>query len=294
MSKTKIAFIINPISGVGKQNKVVPYIENNISKDKFDLSIIYTQKNKLADEIVKENFTEFDVFIAVGGDGSVNETAKNLIGTDKIIGIIPAGSGNGFARHFSISLDFEKAIATINNLNISKIDTGKINNIPFIAFAGIGFDAQIANLFKSSKTRGLFTYIKLTVLNFIKYKERTYDLIFDGNNTSKKALFIAFANINQYGNNAKTAPSANALDGLFNISIVKKPDLLSGVKLIYDLFNNNFENNSFVHSLMAKNIKVNQVIKYINLDGESIEINDKLKIEIKPLSLNLITPINHG
>jgi len=146
--KKKLRFIINPFSGIG-QKKIVPkMLEKGLDAHRFEWDIVLTERAKHAIDISKEAVDlGYDAVIAVGGDGSINEVARNLIHTDTALGIIPGGSGNGVARSLNIPLNVQKAIGVINDFKTLKIDTGQLNDHPFVGVAGIGFDALISHEF---------------------------------------------------------------------------------------------------------------------------------------------------
>jgi len=140
----KIRFIINPISGTGKQKR----IEEFITKHLENFEIIHTQKAGDATRISREAANEnIDTVIAVGGDGTVNECLKGLVNTNTALGVIPCGSGNGFAYHIGMERTIEKAVIQLKNTRIEIIDSCTANGVPFVNVSGIGFDAHIANLF---------------------------------------------------------------------------------------------------------------------------------------------------
>ena len=127
IEKEKILFIINPISGTSYKGDLPEIIHELTDKDFFDVEVVFTKYKGEATEIVQQKLTEsYRYFVAVGGDGTVNEIAKSLVNTPGILGIIPIGSGNGLARHLKIPLDPKKAIATINQQKYLSIDYGKI------------------------------------------------------------------------------------------------------------------------------------------------------------------------
>lgn len=119
--KNKICFIINPISGIGKQKTIEKLIDKQLDKTLFDYEIMYTQAPKhatiLAEQAVKNNFS---TVVGVGGDGLLNEVAKGLIGSNTAMAIIPVGSGNGLARHLNIPLNLKKAVKLIKNGTVKK------------------------------------------------------------------------------------------------------------------------------------------------------------------------------
>src|SRR5690242_14671570 len=126
--KKKIRFIINPRSGVHAGGGLPALIENTIDKNIFDVEISHTQYAghgiELGADVVRKNY--FAV-VAVGGDGSVQEVARALAGSQTLLGIIPKGSGNGFARHLQIPMDAKRAIEILNRYNSTCVDVLKVN-----------------------------------------------------------------------------------------------------------------------------------------------------------------------
>ena len=152
MSKKKITFILNPISGTHNKNMIPEYIDEIISKDDFDYEIRTTEYAGHAAEIAHDCVEQqVDVVVAVGGDGTVNEVARSLTHSQTALGIIPCGSGNGLARHLCIPLDVKKALRIINHCQIESFDYGVINDLPFFCTCGMGFDAFISFKFAEAE-----------------------------------------------------------------------------------------------------------------------------------------------
>jgi len=129
----KILFIVNPVSGTGKREKVLKLIKEKLSP-KYEAKIVQTKFAGEATEIaIRYHQKGYNKVVAVGGDGTVNEVAKGVIGTSMSMGIIPTGSGNGLARHLRIPMNVAKAIEVINGGNVISIDHGTINDTLFSA-----------------------------------------------------------------------------------------------------------------------------------------------------------------
>ena len=222
MMKT-IRFIINPVSGVGKQKGIEELIKTNLNHDIFDCEVSYTKAAKHATELAKEATEKnMDFVIAVGGDGTVNEVAKGLIHTNTTMGIIPMGSGNGLALHLNIPVEPIKAIQLINTCHVRKIDTCTANGIPFLNVSGIGFDSHIAHKFANAGTRGISTYLRLIISEWWNYSNRKYTLSYNNETLETEAIMISFANGTQFGNNFLISPNSLDNDGLLDICILKK------------------------------------------------------------------------
>jgi diacylglycerol kinase (ATP) len=289
--KKKICFIINPISGIGKQNKIEYLIEQYLDKSKFEYTVFYTKYPKHATQLAEEASQKgFDTVVAVGGDGSLNEVAKGLIGTNTNMGIIPAGSGNGLARNLNIPLQLKDAIEVINKHNSSKIDTGTLNGEPFVNVAGIGFDAHISWEFSQRKKRGFISYVKLTLKEFPKYKPKEYELLIDGNKIQTKAFLIAFANGAQWGGGAYISPQSVINDGVLEVAILKDITIFNFPKLAYMLLQKKLHLSNNLQILSGKKITIKQNQDIAHIDGEPLKTGRVIEIEIHPLSLNVIVP----
>jgi|TARA_B110000259_G_scaffold40461_1_gene46227 diacylglycerol kinase (ATP) len=288
--KISILFIINPISGTGKKKIVEQLIKEELTHNKFEVSIRYTEAVGHATVIAKEGVeTCVDVIVAVGGDGSVNEVAKGLIGTNVKMGIIPAGSGNGFARHLNIPMDKRKAVILLNKLHSKSVDTASVNDQLFVGTAGVGFDAHIGLKFDEASTRGFWTYLKLTFKEYFNYKEQSYQISIDQKKTiNEKAFFMSFCNINQWGNNVFISPNSKIEDGLIRVVLIRKMNLLSVPFFAFRLFSKSVDKSKYYKEFSGKKVEVNQAINLIHIDGEPIRLGQKLFVEIKPSSLEVI------
>lgn len=291
-TKKKILFIVNPISGVGKQKVIEKAVETYLDKDKFDYQIAYTAYAHHATAIsLVAVLKGFDIVVAVGGDGSINDCVKGLVSTDVTLAIIPTGSGNGLARCLDIPLSVEQAIKAINQMKTKRIDCIKLNNTVYASIAGIGFDALIAREFAKTKTRGFQPYLKLVLQNYPQYKPQNYTLIIDDIEINTQALFVSFSNSNQFGFDVEIANNASLCDGLIDVVIVQKPPLPLLFWTAQLLFWRKFDNSIYVNAYQAKKVTVKSNNPTgVNLDGEYAEFDTDLTFEIMPDSLNVIIP----
>jgi YegS/Rv2252/BmrU family lipid kinase len=289
--KKKICFIVNPISGIGRQKVIEKLINECLDRTKYDYEIAYTKAAKHAIELARDAAErKMDVVVAVGGDGSVNETAKGLVNSNTTMAIIPTGSGNGLARHLNIPLNLQKAMEVINNGNTVQIDTIQLNDHSFVNVAGIGFDAHIGWEFAKFGKRGFSSYVKVILREFPKYKAQDFELTIDGKTIKKNAYLISFANGSQWGNNAYIAPSANISDGIMDIAILSDFKLINGLAIGYRLFRRTLHLSSYLEIIKAKEVLIRQPGIIAHIDGEPIETGNELRIKVNPLSLKVIVP----
>jgi diacylglycerol kinase (ATP) len=289
----KIRFIINPHSGSKGKAAFPDLIEKNIDHARFESDICFTKAPHHATELAREaSANKYDIVVAVGGDGSANEVGAGLIGTETALGIIPTGSGNGMSRHLKIPMEFQEAVKLFNNYRIERIDTLDANGRFCIGTIGIGFDAHIAHLFSKAGKRGYSTYVKLVLTEFSSYKTHDFHIVADGNAFDKSCFLLTFANSSQFGNNAVIAPFADVKDGWLDISMMKSFPVLAAPHLIYRLMNNNIHMSKYFEKMRGKNVVVSTGEKTItgHIDGEPVIFEDEVKINVHPLSLNVVVP----
>lgn len=288
--KKKIRIIINPISGTGLQIKAEKAIQTRLDKHLFDSEIVYSQYKGHMTLLAKEAADKaFDAVVVVGGDGSINEVAQALIGTDTALAIIPIGSGNGLARYLKIPTTIDHAIERLNQFNIKKIDTAKVNEQVFVSIAGIGFDAHIAEKFSLSKKRGLWNYTKISILEYFHASNHQYQIVLDGEIMNTEAFMIVFANSNQFGNDVIISPMAQIDDGFLDVCIVQKPRLHQIPRLMIQVWQKKAHHSKLVTIRKAKTIQlVLDKLQPVNLDGEAIQQRSVQNILINPLSLAVV------
>ena len=159
-------FIVNPISGKGRKARIISHLKEK------GLKVVCTEYAGHAEVLARQAAER--VIVAVGGDGTVNEVARGIVGTDKVLGIIPCGSGDGLALHLGLSRNYKQALRTILEGNVQKIDSGLINDRPFFSVCGTGFDAVVSERFAKSGKRGMKNYIEIGLKTWKEYAPEKY------------------------------------------------------------------------------------------------------------------------
>lgn len=279
--KKKIAFIINPKSGTGKKEEISFLIKQELDSAIFDSQIEFTQYRghgtELAASFVKK---EFDIIVAVGGDGTVNEVARSLTHTNASLGIIPIGSGNGLARHLGIPMNTKKAIQQLNHSEPILMDYGMVNDQPFFCTCGTGFDAYVSTEFAKGKKRGIRSYIEKIITGYFTYKSQNYHLLGKDIDLTAKAFVLTFANASQWGNNAYIAPQASVQDGKIDISIMSNFPIIAIPTLALQLFAKTIDKDLFMTTLRSKDITLTREESGpFHYDGEPYVEGTKIQIK---------------
>lgn len=288
--KRKALFIVNPVSGGKKKDGVPQLIQKYLDAAVFDATIVFTDGASHARQIAKEAVDDhYDLVVAVGGDGTVNEVASSLVGTNTTFGIIPCGSGNGLSRFLKIPMNIQKAVENLNFGRTEVIDTAEANGQSFFNMAGMGFDAHISEVFSHQKKRGFITYIKSSIREVINYREQTYYIEIDGAAYERKAFMLSFANSSQYGNNAHISPDASLHDGLIDVCIIKPFPLWRFFEMGLRMFTKTTDKSGYVEIIRGKQIKVKRDEQSpMHLDGEPHTIDAIVEINVMPHSLKII------
>lgn len=278
-----VAFIINPFSAKGNYK---PFLEKLNQKIKNPLVYI-SDSIEGTRNFIKENFESTEIFVAIGGDGTISTVAKNIINTDKILAIFPAGSGNGFSNETKFSKNLDELLLKIKNKKIKEIDTFMVNNLLSINVSGTGFDGAVIEAFEKT-SRGFSNYIKVSLQAFFKYKPIFVKFEEKYKNFDGKYLMINVANTRQFGNNAYIAPHASKSDGLAEIALVKKFPWYYSLIFAYRMFTKKLVTNKYIQYLSVPKISFSVDSELWHLDGEFNRISSPIHIKVLPKSLKIL------
>ena len=272
----KVAFIINPFSA--KKN-YQPFL--NELKSKIVNPLYYISDSiEGTDRFIQNNFENIDVFVAIGGDGTISTVASNIINSEKILAIFPAGSGNGFSNETQFSKNLDELLEKIKAKKSRKIDTFTVNDRLSINVSGTGFDGKVVKEFEKT-SRGFKNYIKVTLKTFFTYKPikiKFSDEKFQEHNG--KYLMINIANTRQFGNNAYIAPMASKSDGLVDMVLVKKFPITYSPLFAYRMFTKKLKSDDYVTYIPISEIEFKVNTKNWHLDGEFNKIKSPVRIKV--------------
>lgn len=285
----KILFIVNPNAGKRISDQIITTIREEFPENMYYQIVIWKDKyhfEEITHLLLTQNYTDA---IAVGGDGTVNHVAKTILNTNIRLGIVPIGSGNGLARSLGISMNIREAIKQIAVGNAAKIDSGKVNGIPFFCTSGLGFDAQIGEKFATMTKRGLQGYVKVTITELFKYRSQTYTLHINGQAIKRKAFLITVANAGQYGNDFYIAPEASMLDGQFHVAILKPFHFISVFGLLIKILRKKAHTSRYIETFVCNELTIERVNDgSIHFDGEPEHAGNRIEFKNYPNSLNAI------
>jgi len=287
----RLFLIINPISGTQSKEGLDRRIVETLGGQGFDVHVEFTKgpgdATVLAHRAVAEGYGGV---LACGGDGTVNETARAMVNTGVAMGIVPAGSGNGLARHIGIPIDPIAALDIIAERAVRDCDYGTVNGSPFFCTFGVGFDAAVSDRFAASGSRGKMTYVRSAFEEFVRYRPRKYRIEADGEEIATDAYLVAVCNASQYGNNAYIAPHASITDGLLDIIVVRNMSKFQVFLLGMDLLCGTLDDH---RGIIRRTVRHAVIERFedgpAHLDGEPFTIGRHIEVDCHPGKLRLFT-----
>lgn len=288
--KQKTLFIVNPISGIGRQKRIVTLLKQNLDHDLFDYEVQYTEHIHHGTELARNAADQgYDCVVAVGGDGSVNDVVQGLHGTDTRLGIVPTGSGNGLASSLHIPLQPWLAIRTLNQQYELTIDSIMVNDqYVCVNAAGVGFDAHVSRMMQAAKSRGLTAYTNLVLRAYNNYESHDYTLHLNGRSLQRNAWIIAVQNSSRIGYNMPVSPRACIDDGIIDISIVDKVPIDHMPITMPLALTNHLQLSQHVEMFRTSELLIEgNDDKWVDIDGEGINVGRTVHFVNQPRSVKL-------
>jgi YegS/Rv2252/BmrU family lipid kinase len=276
-----IAFIVNPISGTKSKSRLAKLIRESLDLQQFAPTVVVTEYAGHATQLAQQfALQDYYAVVAVGGDGTINEVASGLIGSQTALGIVPNGSGNGFARHLDISTRMNRAVEMLNNSEPIQVDYGMVNDKPFFSTCGVGFDAVVAANFSDTE-RGLKGYMQTILKDLFQYKPERYHIEGEGIDLTTTAFLVNFANASQWGYDAYIAPKASVQDGWLDIAVVSEFPMVIAAGLALRLFTKTIDEMVHMNMLRAKELTLTREEEGImQIDGTPVMMPATLHVKI--------------
>ena len=293
----RVLVIVNPNSGFGQSlGDLAESIEkawaSRASSISYQISRDIADGHAKARQAVADGV---DIVLVAGGDGMINTIGADLIGTDVALGVLPAGSGNGFARHFGIPLNPEKAAVALVKAKTHKIDVGYANGRPFFVTCSMAADATLVRTFEKMPMRGILPYVFAAAYEFFDYKPSPFFVSFEDGAEERfvDPIIFTVANLTQYGGGARIAPKAHESDGMLEMVVVQKADAPAAIAGIGRLFDGTIDK---VHGVISRRFKRLRVRRTnpgpIQMDGELVDSSPEVQVEVRPCALNVLIPEN--
>ena len=289
-----LLFVLNPIAGdIDKED-----LEEDIVAVCDECTVTYSLYKTTGDNdkaAIKKLINDENpaAAFAIGGDGTVNEVASLLIGTEVALGIIPLGSGNGLSKDLNIPQDTEDALKLIGEYTERHIDTLSINGHTSIHLSDLGFNALVVNRFCAGDSRGPGAYAWIAMQEYLSYEPKRYRIETDTESFEGEAFMVTIANANSFGSNASINPNGILNDGSFEICLIEPFPKAAGIGILYKLYTDSIDSSVYTRRFSCKTARIiNQQDEVMHIDGEPVDLGREINVEIKPKSLKVILPVD--
>jgi YegS/Rv2252/BmrU family lipid kinase len=233
-----LSLIVNPSAGGGHAGRVLPDVQSGLAERGLEHHVELTTSLDHARELARNACAAGEVAVALGGDGLIGAVADALNGSDGVLGVLPGGRGNDFARTLGIPLEPRAACDVLADGVIRKLDLGAVGETTFIGIASCGFDSvanRIANETKLVRGNLVYTYGALRAL--AGWKPARFEVRIDGGDPHAVTGYtVAAANSKAYGGGMYMAPDASLQDGLLDVVLVGHVPKLRFLRLLPTVF----------------------------------------------------------
>lgn len=284
-NNNRTIIIINPKAGP----KRLDFVTSNLKRHRNELD--YTSISEIEEfrSFIRNNIDKYDLFIVAGGDGTVNSLASELADTGKIIGVLPAGSGNGFAREMGFKKNLRWLLQNIRKNESFYADVLYINDRICINAAGVGIDSFVAHGFHHLPRRGLWNYMIMSLRSAAMIRPFSVSIKHSDKTTEETVFMVSVANTRQFGNNALIAPAAIPNDGKFNVAVVKPFRWYLFPYFAVKMLSGKLRESRYLYYLVTDDpVEISTAENRFHIDGEPVLINDKVTVTIRKNALRVL------
>jgi len=292
----KVRAIMNPRAGVRS-----PGTREAVERGRpgwKDYAVELTREPGHATQLAREAVAVgADLVLAVGGDGTVNEVARGLLGSEAALGVVPVGSGNGLARALRVPLRAHRALAALESAPRRSTDVGFLNGQPFLNVAGVGFDAAVGQAFhdhgRAGGRRGFLGYLRLCLRELRRYRPARLSIEVEGGEPVLATPFVlTFANGPQYGAGAVINPGARLDDGCLELVLFEDRPRLAALADAARLFLGGLERSPHYRRLRLSSratVTADEPVP-VHVDGDPGPKARRLELTLRPRALALLVP----
>ncbi|MDO5112194.1 MAG: diacylglycerol kinase family lipid kinase [Clostridia bacterium] len=284
-------FIVNPVAGGGRTLSAFEKVQQALNEREIDYAVAYTPGPFTATELARDALDNGErCIVAVGGDGTMNEVAAALIGSDATMGMLPFGTGNDLARVLGLPTEPMAALSVLLKGQTRLMDTGRANERVFLNVAGIGFDVDglLATLKYKHRFRGMFPYM-LGIFDALTHM-RTLHMTFEANGETfrEDTLLMGVGNGQYFGGGMRAVPTADPFDGLFDVYIVRKVGIFRFLTLLPSFVKGKHAQKACVRHFRTTDIRISCPEDcMLDIDGEVTE-HTPARFTLLPASLRLL------
>lgn len=291
----RVLVLINPKSGWSRSfDALRGAFEKHWAETDIDVIYQFTQSAEDGDNKVRRAVRQgVDTVLIAGGDGTVSTVGRALVGTPTTLGVIPTGSGNGFARHFGIPTDPERAVKCLADAEVKSIDVGIVNHTMFFVTCSMAWDAALVRSFEKAPVRGVLPYVFAGVHEFFQYEAQDIAVDLDATREEvfRAPMVFTIANMTQFGGGARIAPQARPDDGLLELVVALRQDTPKLIGNLIRLFDGSIAKVPEVTTRRFRAMRIRrEKATPIQMDGELVDAPREIDVRVRPGALRVLVP----
>ncbi|RAV30245.1 diacylglycerol/lipid kinase family protein [Sinomicrobium soli] len=282
----KLLLVVNPVSGDNDKEPYIKKIKDRLNSQD-DLHIFETNGKDDLERLRRSFFGKYDRVVVIGGDGTIKLAAEAMGEHPVSIGIIPAGSANGLAIDLGLPLSPEEAIAVALGAKTRKIDAISLNGELCLHISDLGLNAELIKEYENSFLRGKLGYALNSIPALFRSKG-PYDFTIETENRTCRArgIMLAFANSKKFGTGAVINPDGSIDDGIFEILIFKKLDVLEILKTLQETEK---PSTGFMEVIPVKKARITtEEPVAFQVDGEYCQAVSEVRARVVPEKLEIV------
>lgn len=285
--------VLNPLSGHAVSTTELLRLLRPLREAGWETTVVQTDGRgngtALAREAVREGF---DVVVAAGGDGTINEVIQALVGTPVALAVLPLGTGNVWAHEVGIPVDLAGAVRVILDGRVRRVDVGSAGTRYFLLMAGIGYDAEVTGTTDAQAKRklGRLAYIVRGVTVALSFRGHRATIDVDGKRAQCRALLIVIGNTRRYGGPVSVTAEARIDDGLLDVCVFKGVGALQSARYAAEVLLGRHLRDPGVSYFRAASLTVSSDPPLlVQVDGDTIG-KTPMVFRVHTRALNVIVP----
>ncbi len=296
--------IYNPVAGRYSSRMLVERAVKVFAREGWDVSVNQSLSGRQITQAARDAAEEgVEVFIVVGGDGSMNCAAAGLINSNTALGVLPAGTSNVWAQELHMDAPgwthwdaLGECSQQLINGNIHTVDVGICNGLPFLLWVGFGLDGYIVNHIEPrprwKKILSILHYGTSAVWYARNWKGSEFHILVDGSEIAGHYLMVLVSNISLYAGGIIQLPTECFLDdGVMDLWLVEGDRMADTVHSAWDLLSQRSQHSQNIHRISFSKLNlVSEMPVYGQIDGEPIKQVGRMDVHVQPRALRVLVP----
>lgn len=292
-----IAVVANPEAGRGKGARLIPRVDALLDSLGLDYRLHVSETPEDPERLSRQAAREgAEIVAALGGDGHAGACANGIVGTGASLALIPAGTGNDFARHLGLDRKDPLGAARLlvspvtRSIDLGHVDTAERARY-YLNVAGAGFDSEVnAHANRVRMLSGTPKYIYSTFVTLARYTAGRFEVRVDGEDHSLPAMMIAVANATSYGGGMLVCPDARVDDGALDVCVIGKVSKWDFVRTFPKVFKGRHVDHPAVRMLRGEKVEISGDRPFlVYADGELVG-SLPATFTVLPQSIRVVVP----